>query len=112
MSETRAVSLDFLANANRDHGGSGQPLCPACKGGRLHPYVVTISLAEIPGMGLGFQGVDSLSGWVAVCVGSEIHNRANREHYEANGWDWDSDVEDLPACGFSMPMTPTARMSA
>lgn len=42
MSGTTAVQSDVLAEAN--DGITGQPLCPACVGGYLHPYLVEISL--------------------------------------------------------------------
>jgi len=44
VSDTIAVPLDFLNAAN---GGNGRPLCPACNGGRLHPYKVTFNLTGL-----------------------------------------------------------------
>lgn len=86
-SNTWAVPSDVLANPY--HGASGQPLCPACVGGRLHPYLVEISLSDHPS---GWHGANYLTGWVAVCVGTQVGDPAF--------------AEAAPACGFSMPMTP------
>lgn len=90
MSDTWAVSSDYLTRSS--HGHSGQPLCPACTGGRLHVYLVEVSLAADPG---GWHGATALAGWIAVCVGSVG---------EGDG--------PVPACGFSMPMTPVAAPEA
>ncbi len=105
MTGTTAVQLDYLAKMNRGGGPTtGQPLCPACNGGRLHPFVVEINLAEIPGR--GWQGADGLVGWVAVCRGNAQYNRVVREWYASQGENYGEDTDDQPACGFSMPMTP------
>lgn len=98
MADTIAVPLDHLARANYDT--TGQPLCPACQGGRLHPYYVTFALR-------GFQGVDSLSGWVAVCVGNREYNLAMRgfENWRERDENY-AEVDDMSPCGFSMPMMP------
>lgn len=90
MSETIAVPSDHLARAAMD-GSDGRPLCPACSGGRLYPYKVTIGLQAV----YGWSGADYLEGWVAVCRGAKAG-----EHY--------AEV-DLPPCGFTLPMTPHTR---
>lgn len=93
MSGTTAVSYEVLAD--RNFPGTGQPKCPGCVGGFLHPYLVEFTLPLD-----GWQGVDYLTGWVAVCVGND-HDRRARPDVAA-------DVE-VPACGFSMPLTPHYR---
>lgn len=95
MSDTIAVPLDYLAKAN--HDDTGQPLCPSCKGGRLHPYMVTMSLNFVT----GWHGVDYLVGWVAVCVG----DRNQRAEAKKRGYE-PTFVEPQPPCGFSMQMMP------
>jgi hypothetical protein len=105
VSDTTAVQLDLLAKVNHD-SGSGQPLCPACKNGRLHPYLVEISLSQ--GVGDRWHGADYLTGWVAVCVGNGMHNRKMAEFYAQLDEDPPLDPE-VPPCGFSMPMTPHRR---
>jgi len=91
---TRAVPLDSLRPLNGGYD-TGQPLCPACQAGRLHPYEVEV---VVPGPGPVTYGVGvALSGWVAVCVG----NRDYRATLD------DPEEIDLSApCGFSMPLTP------
>lgn len=88
MTGTRAIPTSVLDDANVMIGPP-QPLCPACKYGRLHPYVVEIRLST-PASG-PVEGSDYLTGWVAICVG----NKNNQEVDEQTG-----------PCGFSMPMTP------
>lgn len=92
MSDTTAVPLDYLAAANYDRvppeGQGGRPLCPACVGGRLQPYQVEIGLTKVT----GWQGVDYLMAWVAVCVGAKTRDGVA--------------AIDLQPCGFSLPMTP------
>lgn len=83
VSDTTAMPLDLLNQVNH---GSGQPLCPACNGGRLHPYHVTFGTGVVPGQ--GWQGADYLTGFVAVCRGSA--DRAGPV---------------IEPCGFSMPLT-------
>jgi hypothetical protein len=94
MSDTIAIPGDFLAEANFDrlppHGQGGNPLCPACHLGRLHPFVVTFSTNQ--GRNVRYRGVDYLQGWVAVCQG------AKAAHGVA--------AQDMAPCGFSMPLTP------
>jgi hypothetical protein len=112
MSDTWAVPTDFLAQANMS-ADSGQPLCPGCNGGRLHPYKVTIGLEGLNPEGNrapygGWHGVDYLEGWVAVCVGNAAANRKLSERYAALDEEPPVDPE-VPACGFSMPMTPHRR---
>jgi hypothetical protein len=102
VSETRAVQLDVLADANRDSPWAGQPLCPACGFGHLHPYRVQISLSHHPG---GWQGANYLTGWVAVCVGNAEANRRHAQECLDRGWAAPQ-VQDHPPCGFSMSMTP------
>jgi len=79
---TQAMSSDMFRE-----GRNPLPLCPGCTGGRLHPYKVSINLGPH-----GWQGVEYLDGWVAVCIGD--HN--------PHGYL----VEPAKPCGFSMPMTP------
>ena len=92
MSDTTAVPSDYLARANHDRvppeGNAGRPLCPACPGGRLHPYQVTIGLNVVG----GWKGVDYLEGWVAVCVGARARDGVV--------------ARDVAPCGFTLPMTP------
>lgn len=101
MSDTWAVQTETLAAANRCSSG-GQPLCPACKNGRLHPYLVEISLSDHPG---GWHGANYLTGWVAVCVGNGAANRYEAKVYRDAGEEPPEQYEH-PACGFTMPMTP------
>lgn len=77
---TTAVPTSLLTQ-----GGERRALCPACVGGRLHPYRVELNLG-------GWQGFDQADGWVAVCDGSQP----------------DLGESDEPAepCGFAMPITP------
>lgn len=91
MSDTRAVPLETLKRANHAIDG-GQPLCPSCVTGYLHPYKVSITVGE----GYSWEGADYLVGWVAVCTG----NRETLKHYKG------SQAQPRPACGFSLPMTP------
>lgn len=92
MSDTTAVPSAYLARANDDRlppdGQGGNPLCPACIGGRLHPYQVTIGLNT----GHSWKGVDYLVGWVAVCKGAKAADGVM--------------ASDHAPCGFSLPMTP------
>lgn len=106
MADTIAVQLDYLARMNRTSGPTGQPLCPSCRGGRLHPYLVTFNLTEIPGR--GWHGPDGLTGWVAVCVGNESYVRAVQDQAATCGEAYEAGPGQSP-CGFSMPMTPHLR---
>ena len=116
MTETRAVPLAWLSGAvGAGYAVTGQPLCPACIRGYLHPYRVQIGLRNA---GMPYSGVSYLDGWVAVCVGNADANRAKEQMYAAaaaqaaeNGGD-DSDYRlepgdlvDVAPCGFSMPMS-------
>lgn len=65
--------------------GDRRALCPACVGGRLHPYKVSINLG-------GFEGYRHGSGFVAVCAGARP--------------DLDECEEPIEACGFAMAITP------
>jgi hypothetical protein len=110
---TRAVPSSWLANCATWPGESGQPLCPACEGGYLHPYRVQINLTD-KDSGAAWGGVRRLVGWVAVCVGNyEANAAARRAHAAAAGDVSVSPVEpavdtrdlvDVDGCGFSMPM--------
>ena len=83
MSETWAVPTAVLDEYSG--AGRGRPLCPACTGGRLHPFKVSINLGV-----RGFQGITGLEGWTVVCAGTDP-------------------LDSFPAagpCGFSMPMQP------
>jgi hypothetical protein len=97
MSDTIAVPLDFLTKANL--GDTAQPLCPACVGGHLHPYKVTIPLNVMPGH--GWKGVDYIEGFVAVCVGDQFERIAAEKDGRTPAM-----VNPCPPCGFSLPMTP------
>ncbi len=105
MSETRAVTSEWLARSSRGTATTGRPLCPSCVGGYLHPFRVEIGLgAELGGWG----GVGSLVGWVAVCRGNDEERENRRRLYVEAG---ETPPDDDPAygpCGFSMPMTPLA----
>lgn len=97
MTGTRAVTSEHLALTARRNGAGdlGKPLCPACYGGRLHPYKVTISLSD----GVkGWDGTDYLEGWVAVC-------RGNRDYWDTLEGSERGEVSITPPCGFSLPMT-------
>jgi hypothetical protein len=106
-SETLAVPLDWLDDASGGPG-TGQPLCPACSAGRLHPFKVTVVLSRADG---AWNGADYLEGWVAVCQGNRDHLQAQqqiRDRYRDGGGDsriLNVAVEaEQPPCGFSMPM--------
>lgn len=97
MTGTRAVPLSALPALNGGHG-TGQPLCPACNGGRLHPYEVTVIVP-------GTTGVEALvgktlTGWVAVCKGNADYLRHPDYQEDAEG------LELSPPCGFSMTLQP------
>jgi hypothetical protein len=94
---TTAVTLDALRTLNMDYG-TGQPLCPACHGGRLHPYQVSI---RVPGTGPAERVIGQvIQGWVAVCQGNADYLRALAADGEDEG------VDPLEPCGFSMPLYP------
>lgn len=80
---TMAVSTDLISNY---HAGVNRSYCPACRGGRLHPYKLSVNLG-------GFQGMASGSAWVAVCAGADpaLHESE----------------EPLKPCGFSVPLVPS-----
>lgn len=103
MSGTIAVDASRLGFP----GFTGEPLCPACMGGRLHPYVVTF---ELPATGVNYTGelVDSLSGWVAICVGNRRYLRDRARRLAEVGAPVPEEIEVQP-CGFSMPLTPHVR---
>lgn len=79
---TTAVPMSLVV---AEDGSRRRALCPSCIGGRLHPYKIQIDLG-------GFEGISHLTGWVAVCAGSRA--------------DLGESQVDLPACGFSTPLTP------
>lgn len=109
MIGTTAVMTDQLGYA-QDAGEA--PLCPACRGGRLHPYAVMFSFPTvINGLHYTSGRVDWLEGWVAVCVGNEAAEKAMTKRYEAMGEEYDpeGEIATLPPCGFSMPLTPRRR---
>ena len=102
---THAVPLELVGYNDGD-----QPLCPKCIGGRLHPYSVSIHLARAS-RGVTYTGerVNSLSGWVAICVGNRDYRRWKQkeaERYPDEDWGTDDPIEP---CGFWMPMTPHRR---
>lgn len=99
MTGTTAVPSDVLEQAAMQGPGGGNPLCPACVGGRLHPYKVEFSLGPP-----GYQGAIGLTGWVAVCKGNIPHRRRIAE---AGLEDWETG--DQEPCGFSMPLTQIPR---
>lgn len=80
---TVAVPTSLLVDGH----GRRRALCPACAGGRLHPYRVELDLG-------GFDGWDYADGWVAVCAGSRPDLGESDERAEP--------------CGFAMPVTPWA----
>jgi hypothetical protein len=79
---TTAVPTSLIVNRAM---GVRRSLCPACFGGRLHPYKVEVSLG-------GFQGYRSADGWVVVCVGADP--------------DTDGSEQRIESCGFSLPVEP------
>lgn len=95
MSTTTAVTLDHLARSNGSL--TGQPFCPACKRGYLHPYKVQISLGPLP-----HHGATGLEGWVAVCEGNEQYIRAWNTEWPDEPYDG----PEFTSCGFSMPLQP------
>jgi hypothetical protein len=98
MTGTTAVPSEHLQRIGPmvGAGASGKALCPACYGGRLHPYKVIISLSD----GVRpYDNVDYLEGWVAVCRGS-------RDYWETLEESERGEVSITPPCGFSLPMTP------
>lgn len=103
MSSTWAVGLDLLGYKG---DATEQPLCPACHGGRLHPYAVSFNfpLAAPTGLFHTHEAVDYLEGWVAICVGNRQYLR-DRDP-KATG------VPEVPACGFTMSLTPHRLMRA
>lgn len=86
MSDTIAMPSEFLKQCH--FGQDGNPLCPACTNGRLHPYYVSFRTSLVPGA--GWYGADYLNGFVAVCVGVK-----GSEYFK-----------DADPCGFSMPLQP------
>jgi hypothetical protein len=98
MSDTTAMPLELLNMASHGHG---QPLCPGCRGGRLHPYKVEFPVSVVPGT--GWQGSDFLFGFVAVCVGNASYRR-DRQKADP-GLSADDLGDEVPPCGFSMPLT-------
>lgn len=76
-------------------------MCPRCHG-YLHPYKVEISLGMGNVPALGFQGVGSLVGWVAVCVG----NRDYIRYYNKAHPDEPYDGDEVEPCGLSVTMEP------
>lgn len=74
------------------------PLCPACHGGRLYPYRVTIAVSAVR----DYYGAHWIEGWIAVCVGNKDYKREWALAFPGDA----SDEDDVPPCGFSMSMTP------
>jgi hypothetical protein len=107
---TVAVPLDWLKRAYPAVGDlTGQPLCPGCDGGYLHPYRVDINLAGPDGPWL--DGVTRLTGWVAVCAGSRDRVAVLTRLYEQAGTTPDGGELDVtPPCGFALPMQPQQRV--
>ncbi len=71
MSQTRAIPTADLYPSGTERD---QPLCPACRGGRLHPYLIEFTVfpqehALRARMG-GGVGPTVLNAWVAVCRGA------------------------------------------
>lgn len=88
MSDTYAISLDRMLE-----GAAGQPLCPSCNSGRLHPYRIEVSF-------LPYMGVSGVEAWVLRCVG----NASYRSWYEKRGLD--PLPEPAEPCGFAVSATP------
>jgi hypothetical protein len=107
VTETVAVQADWLAEADPT-SLTGQPLCPACKVGYLHPYRVVVSLRKGD---RAWHGADSLVGWVAVCEGNAAYNRAARKMYADAETEQPSEAPEHPPCGFVLPMTPQRHAS-
>lgn len=104
MSRTVAVPLEELAAAD-PFSLTGQPLCPSCKVGYLHPYEVHIHLGTAGAARFGAVG---LVGWSAVCVGNGHYLSAKYAVLVAEGeTEVPALVESMP-CGFAMPMAPHA----
>ncbi len=104
MTGTTAVPLETLAKAGMATD-SGQPMCPRCKIGFLHPYMVDIGL-EVDGE--SWYGVDYLIGWVAVCVGNADDVDARERIYRQAKELPPAEVVH-PPCGFSLPMAAKRR---
>lgn len=105
MSQTTAVPADWLRKANMSVT-TGQPLCPQCRVGYLHPFLVEVGLGAD---GLSWHGADYLVGWVAVCVGNADEVAAKNALYEANGDDPGDDVAVSLPCGFVLSMQAKRR---
>jgi hypothetical protein len=104
-SQTFAVQLGWLAAA-AGPGSTGQPLCPACDGGRLHPYLVEFGLTSPAGE--AWHGADFLAGWVAVCVGNADQLQLDDELRRQLQLPAEA-VPVRPGCGFSLPMRAGTR---
>lgn len=106
MEGTTAVKLDQLGYSC---DATEQPLCPACNGGRLHPYAVTFTFPMvIRGLHYTSERVDYLEGWVAVCVGNKAAIQATTERlagYVTDDDPYEPEAE-VPPCGFTMNLTP------
>lgn len=98
MSDTTPVPYNVLVGANSFE--EGQPRCPSCFWGRLHPYRVTMPLSRADRALEDFLGADYLTGWVAVCVGNHSRNK-DAEQRERGDL---VEVNQAP-CGFTMGMT-------
>lgn len=103
---TRAIMSSQLGYAK---DATEQPLCPACHGGRLHPYSVTFEFPTvINGLHFTSERVDWLEGWVAVCVGNASYRRDIVAQYAKVGETYEPE-DEVPPCGFAMPLTPKRR---
>lgn len=105
MSATTAVPNEWLRKANLSVSGTGRPLCPQCKVGYLHPYLVEIGLSW---NGLAWNDADYLVGWAAVCAGNADDVQQRVALFEANDDDPGDEVVH-PPCGFAMPMQAKRR---
>ena len=104
---TTAVPQDMLGYAK---DATEQPLCPACHGGRLHPYAVQFDFPTIvDGLHYTSERADWLEGWVAVCVGNQAAEKATAAQYAKMGETYEPNDLALP-CGFTMALTPKRRI--
>lgn len=103
MSDTVAIPLTVLAEASGGHH-TGQPLCPSCHVGRLHPYKVTITLSMFRDRPV--YGAAWLEGWIAKCVGNRHDVEFANRLYAGFGDEEYRPPKIVEGCGFVMAMSP------